>query len=123
MGKELEPFVLKTEDQKVLKYLASWVELELNAYELGRAIDARRKAEEKVSKLNKILRLLNKILRHDILNNLTVIKLSLDLLKEKEDRPAKISIAAINRSEKLLTQMKELETAVSSGENLLPLRV
>jgi len=121
--KDRRPRRLSKENQKILKYLASWVELELNAYELGRAIDARRKAEEKVLKLNKILRLLNKILRHDILNNLTVIKLSLDLLKEKEDRPAKIAIAAINRSEKLLTQMKELETAVSSGENLLPLRV
>lgn len=121
--KDRRPRRLNKENQKILKYLASWVEIELNAYELGQAIDARRKAEEKVLKLNKILRLLNKILRHDILNNLTVIKISLELLKGTEKRPVKIAIAAINRSEKLITQIKELETAVSSGENLLPYRV
>lgn len=96
---------------------------------LMRSIAGREKAEKKVLELNEILKLLNKILRHDILNDLTVVGGNIDLYlqygKEKVDvdQTMKEVAEAIERDIKFIGQMKELEGAVSSGKELKPTEV
>lgn len=123
--KDTKPRRINKEQISILKYLASWAELEINVHKLSQAIEARRFAEEKVSNLNEILHLLNKTMRHDILNNLTVIRLSLEFLRRKGFKEKYIQSAelAISRGERLINQMRELETAVSQGAPLKPFKL
>ena len=112
---------LKNEEIKVLKALASWAELELNLHELSKALNARKTAETKVTELNDILKLLNKILRHDILNDLTVVKGGLDqYFIDKDKESLDNTLLAVERGIGLIEKMRELESAVSSGKPLVP---
>jgi PAS domain S-box-containing protein len=76
-------------------------------------------AEKQVLDLNEILKLLNKILRHDILNDLTVIKGNIKLFESGIDKEGiRDTLPAVERSMGLINQMRELEGAVSSGKQL-----
>jgi PAS domain S-box-containing protein len=86
-------------------------------------ITKRVQAEQKISELNELMKLLNKILRHDLLNDLTVVKGDIQLFESGIDTTALADIPpAISRSMDLITQMRELESAVTSGKPLEPVR-
>jgi len=74
--------------------------------------------EEKIIELNQALRVLNKILRHDILNNITVIMLSLEMIKTEDISLKNRALSAIEKSVELVNKMRDLETAISSGGEL-----
>ena len=86
--------------------------------EFGIDITEKKLAEDKIKELNGALRLLNKILRHDILNNLMVISANIEMVDtENKDRINK-AFEYIDKSAKLINRMKELELLVSSGFEL-----
>lgn len=127
-GKRIGAFCIKDriphefglEKIELLKSLSNWAELELNFHELSLAMEARRKAEEKIIELNETLKILNKILRHDVLNDLTVISGNLKLFLGGKGGNQELTDAgvAIERSIGIINEMRELETAISAGAEL-----
>jgi len=118
--KDHEPREFLIDKVELLKSFATWAELELNSRELSLALEARKIADTKIVELNETLKILNKTLRHDILNDLTVVKGNIKLFldgQSKKEELGDIAVAA-DRSLGLIAQMKELETAVSSGAPL-----
>ena len=93
----------------------------LLAFSYARSQDDRKK----ILDLNGALKLLNQILRHDILNDLTVVKVYLDALNtdsvviSKKDYVANI----VERSINLVDEMRGLEAAVTIGQPLEPVDV
>ncbi len=76
-------------------------------------------AEKKIFELNEILRLLNKILRHDILGDLTVVQGNIGMYQEQQDQSLiNDALAAVKRAIELIDEMRFLESAISSGEKL-----
>ncbi len=77
---------------------------------IHRDITERKKLERTLSELNDVLRLLNKILRHDILNDLSAIKAAIEFSLETGDKDILYKILErIDRSASLIKQMRELE--------------
>lgn len=71
-----------------------------------------------------LLSLINKTMRHDILNDLTIINNSLEAYKDsKDDKLLENAIETIKRSFELIEEMRELETLVSSGNTLKPCNI
>lgn len=65
--------------------------------------------------------MINKILRHDILNELTVVSGSIDVYKENKDKKLlESAYKSVERSVELIKKMRELETLVSTGGSLKP---
>ena len=86
--------------------------------EFGIDITEKKLAEDKIIELNDALRLLNKILRHDILNNLMVISANIEMVEtEDKDKINKV-FEYIDKSARLINRMKELESLVSTGFEL-----
>ncbi len=85
-----------------------------------RAEEALRKMSATVEGLNESLKIINSILRHDILNDLTVVRGYLDLYKEIGDvELLERAYESIFKSNDLIQQMKELEhLIVHSDEGL-----
>jgi PAS domain S-box-containing protein len=75
-------------------------------------------AEENIKSLNEALRVLNKILRHDILNDLTVVMTSCDMINTDNDNLKQKAENSIKKSVSLIEQMRELEKALISEEEL-----
>ncbi len=79
-------------------------ELKMREYDLV-------KKKESHEHLLETLGLVNKILRHDILNDLNIISLSVDNLKERMDeRELDMSQKAVQHSLKLISEMKDFES-------------
>jgi PAS domain S-box-containing protein len=77
---------------------------------IARDITERKRLERSLSDLNDILRLLNKILRHDILNDLSAIRIAIELFLETEDKELlRKVLRRIDRSTTLIKQMQKLE--------------
>lgn len=112
--KDYRPRKFDHKKREMLKYLASWAEIEINAHELSLALSAREKAEENLAEANDTLRLFNKILRHDLLNQLTLIKFKLDSIGAGD---------MTNQSVALIKQIAQLEAGVSKGSTLKPFQV
>lgn len=75
-----------------------------------------RKEKEAQANLAETLSLVNRILRHDILNDLNVIYMAVDNLSERdESRETELSKQAVNRSLKLIEEMRNLEDTGYSG--------
>lgn len=75
-----------------------------------------RKEKEAQENLSETLALVNKILRHDILNDLNVIYMAMDNLSYRVDaEEINMSKGAINRSLKLIDEMRDLEDSGYSG--------
>ncbi len=73
---------------------------------------------------NQLLSIINKTMRHDILNDLTIINNSLEAYKDsKDERLLDNAINTIKRSFELVEDMKELEELASSGNSLKALDV
>lgn len=70
---------------------------------------------------NEVLRLMTKVLRHDILNNLTVINGYIEIADpDSESEPLNKSRTAALKAEQIIRQMKEMEKMVMSKEELQP---
>jgi signal transduction histidine kinase len=66
---------------------------------------------------NETLRLINRIMRHDLVNNLSIIWGSAELLREECDNEHLHSIfRAVERCEKLIERMREFERCTAAGE-------
>ena len=84
-----------------------------------RDVTERKKAEERINQLNDALRLINKIMRHDILNDLQIANSSLEIYSEgKDEKFMEKAVERINKSIALISMMREFEAMVSSGEEL-----
>lgn len=123
--KDRKPRKLTLEKIELLKTLAAWVETELNTHELTSALEARRQTENKLSEVNNVLKLLNQLLRHDLLNHLTVIKGNLSYLMQGKNSPEKIMDIdlAADQSVSLIEQIGRLESTASKGVYLHPLSI
>jgi len=128
------PEILKEKPRQLLTWLGLIDGLLIvivwgSSWMLAKSMVGRKRAEKKILELNEILKLLNKILRHDILNDLTVVGGNIDMYlqygKEKVDvdQTMKEAAEAIKRDIKFIGQMRELEGAVSSGKKLEPIKV
>ncbi|MBM4237211.1 MAG: hypothetical protein FJ151_01860, partial [Euryarchaeota archaeon] len=79
-----------------------------------RDITNRKRAEDAVTQLNDVLKLINKTMRHDILNELTVISGSLEVFADtRSEKFLANARRAVERCVELTKRMKELESFVS----------
>ncbi|MDD1756085.1 MAG: PAS domain S-box protein [Methanomassiliicoccales archaeon] len=79
-------------------------------------VTERKAMEDRLIQLNDLLRLINRILRHDTLNELMVVTGSLDMFqKSKQDRFLVTATKAVNRAMEMIKRMKELESLAASG--------
>ena len=79
-------------------------------------ITERKHMEERLIQLNEVLRLINGILRHDTLNELTVLNGSLEMFKRTQSEKFLTGATrAVNRSMEMIKRMKELEKIALSG--------
>jgi PAS domain S-box-containing protein len=82
-------------------------------------ITQRKEAEKAIMQLNEVLRLINKIIRHDILNDLTAISGALETFTEmRDERLLDTARKAVDKGIELIRRMKELELLVSSAGDL-----
>ncbi len=94
---------------------------QIDITERKQAEEELQKASEEVEKLNESLKIINSILRHDLLNDLTVIQgyLELQSINKNEDTIEEV-FKITNKSVDLITRMGELEYLVFSNEPLRP---
>lgn len=81
-------------------------------------ISERKRFEETIKQLNDNLKLLNKILRHDISNDLTVVSLSLEMLETKDEDIRNKAFNAIKRSVDLIEKIRVLESTMNTKYTL-----
>ncbi len=92
-------------------------------YYLGTVEDIteRKQAEEQVARLNDTLRLINKIMRHDILNHLSITESALELFVQENDPSFhETAHSHIRKGMQLIKRMRELESLVGSSGRLQP---
>jgi GAF domain-containing protein len=111
--KDHEPREFPPEKIDLLRALANWAELELNAHELSLALIARRQAEQKNTELDETLRNLNQTIRHDLMGDLTTIRDNINLFNKNPQNKEVLEKAAaeVENSIALIAEMKELESA------------
>ncbi|MFC1617702.1 ATP-binding protein [Patescibacteria group bacterium] len=86
---------------------------------IAKSIARRRRAERTVIQLNDLLKVINKILRHDILNKLTQVKWSVEMYeKEKKQAWLKRILESSGSGVKLIERMKKLEKIASVSPDL-----
>jgi PAS domain S-box-containing protein len=84
-----------------------------------RDITDRKRVEEDARSYYEHLRLINKILRHDLINDLTVIRSALSLYEDtKNDELLKDASTHVEKSVELIRRMRELETFISKHRDL-----
>lgn len=77
-------------------------------------------SEIRIRELNQTLSVLNKILRHDILNDLTIVLTVCDLMKDADPKLKNKTARALDKSVNLINRMRELEYALTSGGDIRP---
>lgn len=85
---------------------------------ISSATEIKKKADVKIISLNEALHVLNKILRHDILNDLTVVLSACDMIQVDDERLKIKAINALEKSVSLIEHMRQLENALVSEETL-----
>lgn len=83
-------------------------------FSVGTDITERKKAEDDIKRLNVTLSVLNKILRHDIANNLTVTSMALELIETKDYALKEKAERSIVKSVELIERIRGLEFAASN---------
>ena len=82
-----------------------------------RDITEKKRYEKTINDMNNTLRLINKIMRHDLLNDLTVINSALELFEEKRDEEIlETSKKAIKRAMETIKRMREFEESTRVGK-------
>ncbi|MBN1948551.1 MAG: GAF domain-containing protein [Candidatus Cloacimonetes bacterium] len=83
-------------------------------------VEERRKAEEKLAARSEHMKLINRILRHDITNNLVASKSALKLFQHtgEDKRYLEEASRSLDKSLELINRMRELETFLSSHQTL-----
>jgi PAS domain S-box-containing protein len=115
------PLNFKAKDGNIINCLisfAAWRDSKGNiiGYRgIAHNITQRKIYEKQLLELNDTLKVINKILRHDILNELTVVMSICDLIQTKDDKLKDKMIKTIYKSVNLIDKMRELEQAVTSG--------
>ncbi len=88
-------------------------------FTVARDLTERRKAENEIRNLNESLKIINSILRHDLNNNLSVIKGAISAYNDvKEHSFLEMTLKATHKSSELIQKMGELEDALIQKENL-----
>lgn len=91
----------------------------VGAVEFARDITERKKSEEELKAHREHIKLINKILRHDIINDLSVIQGALQLYRRsKEEEHLEEASGYVNKSVELINRMKELESFIASHRDL-----
>jgi len=86
-----------------------------------RDITGIKESEERIKGVNDVLRLINKIMRHDILNDIQVARGALELYENEPDEKILKKIGSrLNQSVALIHRMKGLEALVETGKELEP---
>lgn len=86
-------------------------------------ITERKKNEMIIEELNDNLKLLNKILRHDISNDLTVVSIAIEMMATKEENIKNKAFSAINRSVNLIEKIRILESTMSTKYTLKKINI
>ncbi len=87
-------------------------------------IDASKEAERQIAELNDTLRLLNKIMRHDIVNHMQVTQSAIELYEESEDEELlEKASRRMQQGISLIKRMRGLESMVATGKKLEPIDV
>ncbi len=86
----------------------------IGLFSVGTDITDRKKAEDDIKRLNETLSILNKILRHDIANNLTVTSMALQLMETKDEVLKDKAERSIAKSVDLIERIRGLEFAASN---------
>ena len=76
------------------------------------------KQKKKLEETLDILRTVNDILRHDILNNLTTAEIAIQSMNSENSNMARIAAKSIKKSINLIKQMKELDYLNAKDEKL-----
>lgn len=88
---------------------------------VSKDITKNKELERSQEKLTEMLMVVNKILRHDISNDLTVISMSLDAFNENKDpHYLEMSHKALNRSFNRIREMRKLENIIANHLELKP---
>lgn len=88
---------------------------EWNGLSIIRDITERKKAEEENRRQREQIKLINKILRHDLTNNLAAISSAINIFKhEKDDLVLENIVTDIEKSADLIMKMKEHEFLIAS---------
>jgi signal transduction histidine kinase len=76
--------------------------------------------EKEINQLNESIKVLNRVLRHDVLNSLTVVSMCLEMIETREetDKIKQKAFRAIQNSTELISKMKDVESALSSRSGL-----
>ena len=86
---------------------------------LQHEVEERTKAENDLSLHQEHLKLINTILRHDLMNNLAVIKSAIRIYKSMKDEEVLDEAAkSVSKSVELIKRMKELETFILSQDGI-----
>lgn len=83
-----------------------------------KAVTKEKRETYEIKDLNNTLKLLNKILRHDILNNISVTLMSLEMLNTKDTKLKDKAIKAMNKSVDLINKVREFENDISSDNDI-----
>ena len=76
-------------------------------------------SKKRIDDLNEILKVINKILRHDLLNHLATVSMALEVYENKKDEKyIKSAFKGVHRGIELIRQMRELESLVETGSSL-----
>ena len=83
-----------------------------------------KKSEEELNIKQEHIKLINKILRHDISNNLAVIKSAINIYKsEKNEKLLEEASKRVFASVQLIRKMKDLEFSLLKKERLRPIKI
>ena len=102
-----EGVIFSEKDKRVLEFVSKQVAMAIE----------RKRDEESIVQLNDMLRLINKIMRHDILNDLNVINGMIEVyIDDRDEEFLQKALKRINKSVELVRRMRELELLLSSGK-------
>lgn len=86
-------------------------------------ITKRIRYEKTIEQLNDNLRLLNKILRHDITNALTVLSISLEMIETKNEDMKYLAFSSIDKCVNLIKRLRSLESEMLTYYELKPFSI
>jgi PAS domain S-box-containing protein len=121
----MQPIITK-DGKRIITWANTLVKRDSQKIVVGIGIDITDEVEarKRVEELVETLRIINRILRHDLLNDLCVVGGWLEVFKDTEDKKlVDQALKSIERSAELINRMRELENLVSTGENLKPYNV